>query len=849
MFPANLFQERIPMRRFLPVLTLVLLGTGPARAQGLLIPTSTDVAPLAMVGHEVKITLEDQVAVTHVTQTFRNPTSRALEANYVFPVPKGASVKKFSMWMDGKEVPGELIEADKARAIYTEIVRRTQDPGLLEYLGSNLLRVRVFPVPAQGEQKLAISFTSVAPSDAGLVEYLYPLKADAKAARQIEKFTIDATLKAQRPLQNIYSPTHAIKVTRTSDREARIHFESKQETLDKDFQLFYTTATKDVGLSALFHRPDRPEFHRPNYVPDGGTVIFSGLGPVHVPGAADGHFMLLISPRAELSRTQHVARDMVFVLDTSGSMQGKRIQQARSALKFCLRNLDKNDRFGLIHFATSVTNYTNHLTPATDAQIEQATNWVDGLEAVGSTNIEEALATALAMRPNSGNRNFTIVFFTDGQPTIGECNPEKIVKQVAAKNTADTRIFTFGVGDDVNAVLLDQLAEQTRSVATYVRENEDIEAKVSGLYSKISHPVLTNLKLTVGDGVTISEVYPPQLPDLFHGSQLVVLGRYSGQGHAAVTVSGTVGKDTKEFVYEVDFKGHTNRDKAFVEDLWARRKVGYLLDQIRVNGENKELKDEVIALAKKYGITTPYTSYLVVPDGPAQVAQAPIVQPSDFNIHIGGWTQYDANLFSNRVQFAPVIMGAQKMTLALPRSTAPRTPDLAAPMQRAGLPAVITAGVARPSCLETEEEEEQTNAVFAKDPGMKRPASAASNIDMTTHSGKAGVDLALQLDDLRNQNQVARATVRTAAGRTCLELNGVWTDQAFDAKLPVVKIKAQDDAYFRMLERHQEMAEVFQLGNRVVWVTPSQTVLVIDPTEGQVQMSDEEIDRLFVAKQ
>ena len=571
------------MRRLLPVLTLTLLWAGSARAQGVLVPTQPDVPPLAMRSHEVHVAIEDQVAVTRVVQTFRNDTDRQLEAIYYFPVPKGASVRKFVMWVDGKEVPGELVEADKARQIYTDIVRRTQDPGLLEYVGNNLLRVRVFPVPARGEQKLAISFTSVAGSDAGLIEYIYPLRADNKSARTLEKFTLDADLKAQHAVQNIYSPTHPIKVTRVNDRHARVHYEGRGVALDKDVQLYYTTASKDVGLTALLHRPVRD---------------------------AAGHFMLLISPRAELARTQEVPRDMVFVLDTSGSMYGKRIEQARSALKYCLRNLGPKDRFGLIQFATTVNKYGDNLQPATARHIQQAQDWVNGLEATGSTNINDALLAALEMRSSDASRCFTVVFFTDGQPTISEQNPVQIVRNVMAKNTASTRIFTFGVGDDVNAVLLDQLADKTRSVSSYVRETEDIEAKVSGLYAKISHPVLTNLKLTVGEGVTLSEVYPPQLPDLFHGSQLVVLGRYRGHGHVPVTLRGTVGTDHRDFVYEVKFPHKTKGDRAFVEDLWARRKVGYLLDQIRTSGTNKELVDEVVRLAKKHGITTPYTSYL-----------------------------------------------------------------------------------------------------------------------------------------------------------------------------------------------------------------------------------------------
>ena len=156
-----------------------------------------------------------------------------------------------------------------------------------------------------------------------------------------------------------------------------------------------------------------------------------------------------------------------------------------------------------------------------------------------------------------------------------------------------------------------------------MRPEEDIEAKVSGLYSKISHPVLANLKLTTGDNVTLSEIYPPELPDLFHGQQLIVLGRYTGKGQAAIKLTGTVGKEDEEFVYETTFPDKTGESKEFVEHLWARRKVGYMLDQIRANGEKKELVDEVVALAKRYGITTPYTSYLIVPDAPMPVVVAP----------------------------------------------------------------------------------------------------------------------------------------------------------------------------------------------------------------------------------
>ncbi len=817
-------------------------------------PTDPGVTPLQLVRHQVNVTVEDQVAVTKVVQTFHNHTSQQLEADYVFPVPKGASVKKFVMWVDGKEVPGELVQAEQARQVYTDVVRRMKDPGLLEYLGNNLLRVRVFPVPANGDQKLAISFTSIASSDAGLVEYVYPLKADANTAKTLAQFSFDATIKAQHPIQNIYSPSHKVTVERVSDRHARVHFQCGQTRLDKDLQLYYTTANRDVGLTTLMHRPQ---------------------------SGSDGHFMMLISPRAELSHTQQVPRDMVFVLDTSGSMQGQRIDQAKKALQFCLRNLGPKDRFGILHFATSVTKYRDNLTSATPKNLNDARQWVEELQANGGTNINDALLAALDMRSQDPHRCFTMVFFTDGQANVGESNTEAIVKNVMGRNTTSTRIFTFGVGDDVNAVLLDQLAEKTRSVSTYVREHEDIEAKVSGLYSKISNPVLTNLKLTVkgqpwgppkgGSSpyvkkmwqASVSEIYPPQLPDLFHGSQLVVLGRFKGTGSATITLSGTVDGDSKEFVYETRFPGQTGKDKAFVEDLWARRKVGYLLDQIRVNGETTELKDEVVALAKKHGITTPYTSYLVLPDAAPGVAlnrplpAAPPTKTNTLRFISGptaaapsGGTYQNYNIHGQgTIDLSNTTNGSSMIAPGFNINSTGSLPSSAPPALPGGRIQFAPVQVAPQMTWAVPNKPLATGGIAAVDFGTPTtgiPAGVGGlGFQGYAQAGRAGVDQSVQLNELRTQSQVTAATVRQVAGRSCREVNGVWTDEGFKTEMKRVTVKALSAAYFRMLERHPELAEVFQLGNRVLWVTPSGKALVIDPGEGCETLSDGEIDRLF----
>lgn len=807
------------MQRLLTVLGLLLLAAGPARATGILIPVERKLPPLAMVNHHVTIAIEEQVAITRIEQTFRNHSDRMLEATYIFPVPKGASVRGFTMWVDGKEVKGELVEADKARQIYTDIVRRTLDPGLLEYMGNNLLKLRVFPVPPRGDQKISISYTSINPKENGLVEYVYPLKTDEKAVTTLEKFTIRVDLKSQHPIQNIYSPSHGITVQRPNDKQAIVGFEKDQAHLDRDFQLFYSAGGKDVGLTALTHRPA---------------------------AGNNGYFMLLVSPRAELVKERTVPRDMVFVLDTSGSMRGKRMAQAQNALKYCLNQLTSQDRFVCLNFATTVNKHTDNLQSATKDNIEAARKWVDTLEATGGTAINDALAAALALRNSDPGRTFTIIFFTDGRPTIGETNETQILKNVAAKNTGNTRIFTFGVGDDVNASMLDQLAESTRATCTYVREAEDIEAKVSGLYTKISNPVLTNLKLAVTSGISLTEVYPPQLPDLFHGTQLVVFGRYTGHGHTAVKLTGAVGMEAKEFVYETTFPDRTAEDKSFVEDLWARRKVGYMLDQIRINGEKKELVDEVVTLAKRYGITTPYTSYLVVPDSPIPIVRPP--RPVPFPRPGPGPVPV---LFRNERGGTPLVLqnapGAPPTTVTEFLKHAQNRPGEAAEA-RAKL---AEKDLARLPGGQSKEDGALRALQLARDrfaaQNEARREMAKGNFG-NVQAGKLGVDLSIDSNFLRNQSQLSQTAQRFVAGRNLLDVGGVWIDEAFDAKMPTVTVKAQSAAYFRILERQPKVRSFFQIANHLVWVTPSGTALVIDGSSGQEEMSDANIDRLFVAK-
>ncbi len=813
---------------------IALFAAGPAAyGNGLLVPSERGLPPLSMVGHKVDATIDEQVSTTTVEQTFRNHTSRPLEATYLFPVPRGASVNKFSMWIDGKETAGELLDAKKAHAIYTEIVRRTLDPGLLEYLGNDLLRLRAFPVPAHGDVKVKVSYTHVAPKESGLVEFLYPAKTDGRATRTLDAFSMRIVLKSKTAIQSIYSPTHAVTIQRKSDREAVVDFEKHQALLDKDFQLFYATNANPIGISPILYRPVASQ---------------------------DGYFMLMVSPATEAAKNQRVPRDVVLVLDKSGSMSDAKMAQARKALKFCLNSLNPEDRFGLVSFATIVSNFEDSLKNASKDNLERAEKWVDDLRQSGGTAILPALNAAMDMRPKTDSgRSFTVVFFTDGLPTVDETNPDRIVTAIKSRNSASTRIFTFGVGDDVNAAMLDQLSEATRAVSTYVRPQEDIEAKVSGLHARISHPVMTNVKLS-STGVRLHEVYPVQLPDLFHGSQLVVFGRFSGHGPGSVKLSGLVGGETRELVEEFTFPERTTEGKEFVEHLWARRKVGYILDQIRANGERKELVDEVTELAKRYGIATPYTSYLVVPDGPM-----PVSAPGrSFGVAPGGnrpGSGFGGGGFGGGAGagFLPPMPTAPGGASPKASEVAKEAAGLAGREKAEGKSGDLAAGRGAVQNKQIDEElkklkpEDRKGAYVDALEKAKKDQTVLAEADKNykgnlaaNQIGRQGVDLAVASNELRNQSRLTQTANRAAYGRNCVEIGGVWIDDKFDAKMKLVTIKAQGKAYFRILEKQSQMKEVYKLGNFVVWVAPNGDALAIDPNDGADELKDDEIDKLFV---
>lgn len=500
-----------------------------------------------------------------------------VEGEYIFPLPEGASVSRFAMWVDGEPLEAEVLDRDEARRIYEEIVRQRRDPALLEYAGRGAFRARVYPIPSHGEKRIELEYSEVLPADGGLVRYVYPLNTERFSTRPLEEASVSVRIVSREALKAIYSPSHEVKVRRDGDYAAEVEYREAEVRPDKDFVLYYTVSEEDLGANLISYKePDE-----------------------------DGFFLLLMAPRSRAEETEIVEKDVIFVLDTSGSMRGEKLAQAKGAARYVLENLNQGDRFNIIAFSTSTRHLATGLRSADEA--ERARSFVNGLKAGGGTNIARALEEAL--EEGGGERPCVVIFLTDGLATEGEKRTERIIQRIAELAGENVRIFAFGVGYKVNTLLLDTISQSHHGVSSYVRPDEDIERVVSSFYEKISTPVLADVSIDFG-AIQVEDSYPYPLPDFFAGSQVVLVGRYRDGGTARVTLHGTVnGQPTSHSFEGVRFRRRGGAE--FIPRLWATRKIGHLLTQVRLHGADPELIEEIVELSVRYGVVTPYTSFLI----------------------------------------------------------------------------------------------------------------------------------------------------------------------------------------------------------------------------------------------
>lgn len=751
-------------------LTIGFFGILSANAQGTIIPIICDVRPcqpiprprpipvpniLPIKSINVDVKINGQVATTHVEQVFRNDSPYTLEGTYFFPIPESASIVEFAIWENGKKLVGEVRSREEARRIYDEIVRRQRDPGLLEYAGKDLFQASIFPIPPNSDKKLELTYSQVLKAESGTVAYRYPLGTGNRAwvnnqpvpVRNVDYSetnkrperlgTVSGTIEINAPqaLRNIYSPTHNIDIKHTGENKARMTFESSGK--DQDFQLFYGLSNNDFGMSLVTYRE----------------------------AGKDGYFLLILSPKDKVLDSEIVAKDIVFVLDTSGSMadEGK-MEKARSALLFGIKNLRDGDRFNVINFAGEEHLMENGLIPANASGRNRGEDFVKKLTPTGGTNINDALRAALKQF-DSSDRPKLLVFMTDGLPTVGETNVEKIINNAKGIKVDGLRLFTFGVGYDVNTKLLDKIAEENSGTADYVEPKEDLEVKVGNFFTKVNSPVLTGLDLNFGS-VQTDLVYPRKTPDIFRGTQLTLLGRYKNDSdlkNITLRLTGKNGKETRTFNYENLSFPMRAEDNNFLPRLWATRRVGWLMEQIRANGETKEVRDEIVDLGTRYGIVTPYTSYLATDGSNKQIADLPLNN------------RQMSNLPMQRGDSGGGFVGRRNQ----------RTNKDEAPPSTVNETVTVTSG--------------EVAVKTSKDAKVKKEAEKITAED----------------DEI-----LKAANVKKVGIKTFYQENEVWVDGEFkeESKLPEVKLKFASNEFFDLIAKEKELAQYFSLGEQVVVV-------------------------------
>lgn len=537
--------------------------------------------------HRVSVEIADQIARTHIDLEFDNDGNGLAEGTFIFPLPAGASVDSLTMYINGVPIEARILEADEARAYYDEIVRQYRDPALLEYIGMGAIQANVFPIPPGESRRIELSYSQPVEVDNGLIHYVYPLDVTRLTTRRpIEEMSISVSVESDDDISVVYSPSHDITIARgNDDRSFRAGFERNNFSADQDFSLYYGIDNQQISTNLLTYRDSAGE---------------------------DGFFMLLVQPPLAVPDESRRSRDLIIVLDQSGSMDGDKWEQAQDAAQYVLGELREGDRFNVVLFSTGWRIFSRQMESAGSA--DEASTWIDGQYAEGGTDIDGSLTTAIEMA--DPERATTILFLTDGLPTEGETNPDDIfahLTDVAGERAGSSiRLFAFGVGDDVDTFLLDRLTRDFGGTSTYVRPTERIDEEVASLWNKVSSPVLENVELTI-DGVTVDSLYPQQpLPDLYAGTQFTLVGRFRGDSdNARITLTGDINGERETFVYDNFSFRERAGGEGFIARLWATRRIGELLNRIRLDGEDSELVDSIVSLSVRYGIITPYTSFLI----------------------------------------------------------------------------------------------------------------------------------------------------------------------------------------------------------------------------------------------
>ncbi len=724
--------------------------------------------PLKLTECSVQVVVDGNLATTTIRQSFVNPSPRMVEADWLLPLPRGAHADRLSLQVDGKKLEGEVLDAGQASRIYQEIVRRRRDPALLEYHGDGCLRARAFPIGGNGGKAVVtVRYSQTLTPRDTVYSWRLPLRSMAALGTPPERSTIDVQVRTQQKLVTLGSSLPEFDCVRTGDHTGRASFEIAGRLPAQDPEMTWAFSDQDFGLELLAYRPDPKKL---------------------------GTFSATFSPRFEWPESKSVRRALSFAIDVSGSMKGEKIVQAKAALRQFLGSLQTRDFFNIVPFSTATTPFFPTPVAATEENLTIARAKIEALEARGGTNFEAAiqfLVQPLDLATKPDDQLLPVhVLLTDGMPTVGATDVNQLLGMTRGEGAC--RTFVFGVGDDVNTRLLDTLAAETRGDRDYVRPGENIELATSALFTKLSGPVMTDVKVDFG-AAEASDLTIQQFPDLFRGSQLTIFGRYCGTGSKAVRLTGTVNGKTTEYVFERSFPELATKRDA-LPSLWAARRVAELLDAMRRNGQNPELVQAVRDLGRTYGIVTPFTSHLVVEENDR------LARASGF---------FDAPNAPGRY-FGTEEKGRRRVRREL---------------RRAGIQTDPTSGDLEDLIERLDEE---------ADAGRKAVAADAPT------AGAVAVLQSLELKRLKNQVSVpsgaglASSMVSQRVGAfTLFLIGGQWVDGKFDAKVHTStrKIDALSDEYFALLAANPTLRKVFAFSTAMTLIIDGAAVQITPAAE------------------
>jgi Ca-activated chloride channel homolog len=573
------------LKRWFAPLTVLLAGlliVAPAGAAGLLIAEGGFGGVLEIKEQNVHVTLNNGIAVTEVDQTFVNTEDRIVEALYTFPVPKGASVSNFSMWIGGKEMIGEVVEKERARQIYESYKQVKRDPGLLEQVDYKRFEMKIFPIPARAEQRVKLTYYQELDTDHDWATYVYPLATVSRPGTdQTTKghFAVTFDVKSEVPIIALESPSHKdrIVIAKHGDNYWRASLENPAGTLERDVVIAFHCERPTTGFDVITSKTD----------------------------GAPGVFQLSLTAGKELE-SMNQGMDYVFVLDVSGSMafDGK-LPLSRQSLRSFIDSLGPEDRFEVITFNIAPNTLFNEARPANEENLKQAVAFLESQQALGGTVLRPALDTAYKYQ--NSDRTLNVVVLSDG---ITEQAEHAELVRLIRQRPSGSRVFCIGVGNEVNRPLLSQLANEAGGLAAFISQGDDFSRQAQAFRRKLMRPAVSNLQLTF-DGGEVYDVEPGVLPNLYHGVPLRIYGRYDNPGATNVTIKGDVNGQAFEQSVKVELPAQDDTNPE-IERMWAWKRVDQLLAAARERGETSSVVNEIVALCEDFSITSEYASFIVL---------------------------------------------------------------------------------------------------------------------------------------------------------------------------------------------------------------------------------------------